>query len=142
MSNYLVVRALSNLRIWQLFISLRMKTELHPGGGLIAGIRKDSILTYKFKMRKGGFEPPHLSAPPPQDGVSTGSTTSANALANQFRRPAYYSPVGSSPPDGAGGSSISPPGGDCSPGRVDGSPAGGGCTPSSRFFKADSCFTA
>ena len=28
-------------------------------------------------MRKGGFEPPRLSAPPPQDGVSASSTTSA-----------------------------------------------------------------
>ncbi len=31
-----------------------------------------------FKLvRKGGFEPPRLSAPPPQDGVSASSTTSA-----------------------------------------------------------------
>src|SRR5712691_1135545 len=29
-------------------------------------------------VRKGGFEPPRLSAPPPQDGVSASSTTSAN----------------------------------------------------------------
>src|SRR5208337_4065518 len=28
-------------------------------------------------VRKGGFEPPCLSAPPPQDGVSANSTTSA-----------------------------------------------------------------
>ena len=28
-------------------------------------------------MRKGGFEPPRLAAPPPQDGVSANSTTSA-----------------------------------------------------------------
>ena len=28
-------------------------------------------------VRKGGFEPPRLSAPPPQDGVSASSTTSA-----------------------------------------------------------------
>jgi hypothetical protein len=28
-------------------------------------------------VRKGGFEPPRLSAPPPQDGVSANSTTSA-----------------------------------------------------------------
>ena len=40
-------------------------------------------------VRKGGFEPPRLSAPPPQDGVSASSTTSAlcklpviNILAN------------------------------------------------------------
>src|SRR5579863_9957752 len=30
-------------------------------------------------VRKGGFEPPRLSAPPPQDGVSASSTTSARA---------------------------------------------------------------
>src|SRR5947209_19388335 len=29
-------------------------------------------------VRKGGFEPPCLTAPPPQDGVSASSTTSAN----------------------------------------------------------------
>jgi hypothetical protein len=28
-------------------------------------------------VRKGGFEPPRLAAPPPQDGVSANSTTSA-----------------------------------------------------------------
>ena len=28
-------------------------------------------------VRKGGFEPPCLTAPPPQDGVSANSTTSA-----------------------------------------------------------------
>src|ERR1051326_1504961 len=31
----------------------------------------------KIMVRKGGFEPPRLSAPPPQDGVSASSTTSA-----------------------------------------------------------------
>jgi tetratricopeptide (TPR) repeat protein len=31
-------------------------------------------------VRKGGFEPPRLSAPPPQDGVSASSTTSALAF--------------------------------------------------------------
>ena len=31
-------------------------------------------------VRKGGFEPPRLSAPPPQDGVSASSTTSAQQL--------------------------------------------------------------
>ena len=30
-----------------------------------------------YLVRKGGFEPPRLSAPPPQDGVSASSTTSA-----------------------------------------------------------------
>ena len=34
-------------------------------------------------VRKGGFEPPRLSAPPPQDGVSASSTTSA--LAKKYR---------------------------------------------------------
>ena len=32
-------------------------------------------------VRKGGFEPPRLSAPPPQDGVSASSTTSAREQA-------------------------------------------------------------
>ena len=31
-------------------------------------------------MPKAGFEPAHLAAPPPQDGVSASSTTSANLL--------------------------------------------------------------
>ena len=35
------------------------------------------VLTREFMVRKGGFEPPRLSAPPPQDGVSASSTTSA-----------------------------------------------------------------
>src|SRR5216684_4106457 len=33
----------------------------------------------KSLVRKGGFEPPRLTAPPPQDGVSASSTTSALA---------------------------------------------------------------
>ena len=39
-------------------------------------------LLFKIKalVRKGGFEPPRLSAPPPQDGVSASSTTSAGTL--------------------------------------------------------------
>jgi hypothetical protein len=44
-------------------------------------------------VRKGGFEPPRLSAPPPQDGVSANSTTSAlcklpviNSLASSSRK--------------------------------------------------------
>src|ERR1039458_426948 len=38
-------------------------------------------------VRKGGFEPPRLSAPPPQDGVSASSTTSAlqPLFANRLR---------------------------------------------------------
>src|ERR1039458_6964284 len=35
-------------------------------------------------VRKGGFEPPRLSAPPPQDGVSASSTTSA------LKTPAFH----------------------------------------------------
>jgi hypothetical protein len=62
----------------------------------------------RFEMRKAGFEPARLSPPPPQDGVSTSSTTSAfYILASKedislflfvnlaiFRRPAQkpYSP--------------------------------------------------
>src|SRR5208283_2478059 len=36
----------------------------------------------KTLVRKGGFEPPRLSAPPPQDGVSASSTTSAGCTLN------------------------------------------------------------
>ena len=35
-------------------------------------------------VRKGGFEPPRLSAPPPQDGVSASSTTSAGGKFPSF----------------------------------------------------------
>jgi hypothetical protein len=35
------------------------------------------LILNEFLVRKGGFEPPRLSAPPPQDGVSASSTTSA-----------------------------------------------------------------
>jgi hypothetical protein len=35
-------------------------------------------------VRKGGFEPPRLSAPPPQDGVSASSTTSARCNSHAF----------------------------------------------------------
>jgi hypothetical protein len=37
-------------------------------------------------VRKGGFEPPRLSAPPPQDGVSASSTTSATFSTKSFLR--------------------------------------------------------
>src|SRR4051794_37796432 len=44
-------------------------------------------------VRKGGFEPPRLSAPPPQDGVSANSTTSANL--ERFQRfIGYLRPTG------------------------------------------------
>src|SRR5579864_6270899 len=36
--------------------------------------------SFQNLVRKGGFEPPRLSAPPPQDGVSASSTTSALGL--------------------------------------------------------------
>ena len=42
-------------------------------------------------VRKGGFEPPRLSAPPPQDGVSASSTTSALMLIRDRRTATYYS---------------------------------------------------
>src|ERR1700687_5939939 len=43
-------------------------------------------------VRKGGFEPPRLSAPPPQDGVSASSTTSARCnyhALNKLNRSAF-----------------------------------------------------
>jgi hypothetical protein len=39
-------------------------------GQLIVGLRN-------MMVRKGGFEPPRLTAPPPQDGASASSATSA-----------------------------------------------------------------
>src|SRR5579862_4413046 len=39
--------------------------------------RPFSVYWNVILVRKGGFEPPRLSAPPPQDGVSASSTTSA-----------------------------------------------------------------
>ncbi len=42
-------------------------------------------------VRKGGFEPPRLSAPPPQDGVSASSTTSAkNCFTYNVLAPSYF----------------------------------------------------
>jgi len=40
-------------------------------------------------VRKGGLEPPCLSAPPPQDGVSANSTTSAGC-AKIVQRQGHY----------------------------------------------------
>ncbi len=37
------------------------------------------------KMRKAGFEPARLTPPPPQDGVSASSTTSARVKRNENR---------------------------------------------------------
>src|SRR5450755_2095293 len=49
--------------------------KLRPGRNPIQfPLGLDSL---KKMVRKGGFEPPRLSAPPPQDGVSASSTTSA-----------------------------------------------------------------
>ena len=36
-------------------------------------------------VREGGFEPPRLAAPPPQDGVSANSTTPAGSEASNKR---------------------------------------------------------
>jgi hypothetical protein len=35
-------------------------------------------------VRKGGFEPPRLTAPPPQDGASASSATSARGEVKNF----------------------------------------------------------
>ena len=44
----------------------------------LAGVAAGTgIAVIQKLVRKGGFEPPRLSAPPPQDGVSASSTTSA-----------------------------------------------------------------
>ena len=42
-------------------------------------------------VRKGGFEPPRLAAPPPQDGVSASSTTSARVRNLTIRARTDYS---------------------------------------------------
>jgi hypothetical protein len=45
-------------------------------------------------LRKGGLEPPCLSAPPPQDGVSASSTTSALKIGLvTFQNQALQKPV-------------------------------------------------
>ncbi len=52
-----------------------------PGEPKLRLLRSLSVSAHqratKAMVRKGGFEPPRLSAPPPQDGVSANSTTSA-----------------------------------------------------------------
>jgi hypothetical protein len=53
---------------------------------------KMEILRVDFgnkKMPKAGFEPAHREVPPPQDGVSTNSTTSAFMFYILYR-PAIY----------------------------------------------------
>lgn len=47
----------------------------HAGARVPANQRRDS----DFRVPRAGFEPAHLSAPPPQDGVSTSSTTWAKS---------------------------------------------------------------
>ncbi len=42
-------------------------------------------------VREGGFEPPSLAAPPPQDGVSASSTTPAAAMIIDLELPAVSS---------------------------------------------------
>ena len=44
---------------------------------VIRAISISGSKAFPILVRKGGFEPPRLSAPPPQDGVSASSTTSA-----------------------------------------------------------------
>src|ERR1017187_377305 len=39
----------------------------------------------KVVVRKGGFEPPRLTAPPPQDGASASSATSARGKVRKTR---------------------------------------------------------
>jgi hypothetical protein len=62
------------------------KFKFFPGGRLQTAsadflssvrMRGEQSSGQKILVRKGGFEPPRLSAPPPQDGVSASSTTSA-----------------------------------------------------------------
>jgi hypothetical protein len=43
----------------------------------VGEIEGKCLMVNRLKMRKAGFEPARLSPPPPQDGVSTSSTTSA-----------------------------------------------------------------
>src|SRR5207248_3111177 len=51
----------------------------------------DLVLRTEFMVRKGGFEPPRLSAPPPQDGVSASFTTSADIFRCDSKSNNYYS---------------------------------------------------
>jgi hypothetical protein len=44
-------------------------------------------------VREGGFEPPRLSAPPPQDGVSASSTTPARQNLRTYRKTPTATPV-------------------------------------------------
>jgi hypothetical protein len=41
-------------------------------------------------VRKGGFEPPRLTAPPPQDGASASSATSARGEVRKKRTRSVY----------------------------------------------------
>jgi hypothetical protein len=53
---------------------------------MIMESRDPKQLRINAMVRKGGFEPPRLSAPPPQDGVSASSTTSAHVKQHQQGR--------------------------------------------------------
>ena len=53
------------------------QSEGKPSGGWDRGCWEGRRKEGGQLVRKGGFEPPRLSAPPPQDGVSASSTTSA-----------------------------------------------------------------
>src|ERR1700733_14873992 len=63
-------------------IKIVIAKQLRPGSARfqipisLSDVR-DQFAGIKMMVRKGGFEPPRLSAPPPQDGVSASSTTSA-----------------------------------------------------------------
>src|SRR5882757_11102368 len=55
-----------------------IRTVIHINKNSVgAEAQIQALLTVNAMVRKGGFEPPRLSAPPPQDGVSASSTTSA-----------------------------------------------------------------
>src|SRR5258708_18818100 len=57
----------------------------------IISMNSEAFSNLEFAMvRKGGFEPPRLSAPPPQDGVSASSTTSAiSTTATNFQHGSF-----------------------------------------------------
>src|ERR1700723_2252195 len=70
-------------------IKIVIAKQLRPGSARfqipisLSDVR-DQFAGIKELVRKGGFEPPRLSAPPPQDGVSASSTTSARCNCDVF----------------------------------------------------------
>ena len=58
----------------------------------------DTARKNKNMVRKGGFEPPRLSAPPPQDGVSASSTTSARGKGDYSKQAMEFFRRGSCTP--------------------------------------------